>query len=266
MFLSDGQLLTLLEAPKPIITGLDLGPPNERYAKNSPVQPASVDLTIGSIYDPGAEPGKLGSADQPRSELILKSGQTAVITTTETCKFPASIGAFGFPPNEVSSKGILMTNPGHVDPGYEGRMTFTVINMGQEDYGLQAGGNIVTLLLFWLDHPAQRPLDTRREVASAGSNIPELLARLSPDFLDVSRRAHKAARSEEKLTRIIGLLAPIVISALTLGLSILYFQESTDTEVSDLKARVSNADHLNEIETRVKSLEQQADSKGPGTP
>lgn len=148
VFLTDAELHALLDLDPRILDGLRRG--EDRYAEDAQVQPASVDLTIGSVFVPGTEEGRLGSTTHPRRTLMLESGQTALVTTRETCNLPADLGAIGFPPSQVSSQGLLMTNPGHVDPGYEGPMRFTVINMARETYPLRHGDRIVTLLLFRL--------------------------------------------------------------------------------------------------------------------
>ncbi|HXH11371.1 MAG TPA: hypothetical protein VNP04_16615 [Alphaproteobacteria bacterium] len=53
-----------------------------------------------------------------------------MVLTLEEFNLPGSIAVVGFPPSHVSFQGILMTNPGHVDPGYVGRMRFTVMKKG----------------------------------------------------------------------------------------------------------------------------------------
>lgn len=64
---------------------------------------------------------------------------------------PAKLAGIGFPPTSVSAKGVLMTNPGHVDPGFIGHLQFTLINMGKDRFTLAQADRIVTLLLFELD-------------------------------------------------------------------------------------------------------------------
>ena len=82
-----------------------------------------------------------------------------------------------------------MTNSGHVDPGYAGRMRFTVINMGSQDYILRQGDEIVTMLLIELSGSAQRDWLMRHGGNPAGPPTQDDIDRLSADFLDVDRRA-----------------------------------------------------------------------------
>jgi dCTP deaminase len=260
MFLADSQLLEMLQADHPIVTGvqLDLGTSD---SSESPVQPCSLDLRIGEVFKPGALPGKPGAAGTPRSAMELQPGETAVITTREECHLPDNLAAIGFPPNSVSSRGILMTNPGHVDPGYDGKMTFTVINMGQEDYMLVAGEKIVTLLFFTLDPPASKDLRTRREARPETSKVESLLSVLSADFLNISGRVRVAAATEEQKTRRRSLFVPILISLV----AIIGSGAVLRGEISDLKAQTSAFADSRKLEKEITSLRKQLAHIEPST-
>jgi deoxycytidine triphosphate deaminase len=77
------------------------------YAKDSPVQPASLDLRIGKIYLPGVGADELGSTQKPLREWSLRTGHTAVVVTREILHLPSDLAAIGFPPASVSSRGLL---------------------------------------------------------------------------------------------------------------------------------------------------------------
>lgn len=252
MFLADSELLKMLQAENPIITELQLEE-GANDSSESPVQPCSLDLRIGEIFKPGARPGKPGAAGTPQIAMELHPGETAVITTREECHLPANLGAIGFPPNSVSSRGVLMTNPGHVDPGYDGKMTFTVINMGQEDYMLVAGEKIVTLLLFTLNPPASKDLRTRRETLPETSKVDTLLSVLSADFLNISGRVRVAAATEEQKTRRVALFVPLLVSVLAIIGSAVVVRG----EISDLKAQTSAFADSRKLEREITSLRQE---------
>src|SRR5688572_5276125 len=119
--------------------------PDDPDAPDSPVQPASIDLVIGNIYVPDTRADDLGGVATPRDDYCLGAGETAVVTTQEQLTMPTDVGAIGFPPSSVSENGILTTNPGHIDPGYRGVLSLTVINMGRRSYDLKRGARILTL-------------------------------------------------------------------------------------------------------------------------
>jgi dCTP deaminase len=259
MFLSDAQLQQRLTESPELFDGLKWEP--DDWSESAAVQPASVDLTIGNIYVPGTEDDKPGSPSRPRDAWSLDAGQTAVVTTAEVCNLPAELGAFGFPPSSVSSKGLLMTNPGHVDPGYSGTMSFTVINMGQERFVLHRGDPIVTLLVFELAAPAHCDWRTRNAALpprKPGAVSVDTLDGLSSDFLDISRRVHKAASSEELKTRRWSIVAPIAVTAISAFVLAWTTQQSQNDEVDRLRERTatleSRLDALR-LDQRVKALE-----------
>ena len=204
MLLSDQKLV---ELDPNIIKGLDRS--GDLYAANSRIQPASIDLTIGDIFLPEMKEGKKGSLQNPFHYYSLRSGHTAIVQTKEELELPSNLAAIGFPPSRVSSKGLLMTNPGHVDPGYKGRMKFTIINMGRESYPLKTDEIIVTLLFFHLAPAAKKSFSER--VPNIQGNVgEEELSKLGRDFLDVERRAASITKKYAWL----GIGVPIVVAAI----------------------------------------------------
>src|SRR5260370_40399115 len=213
--LRDFDLIANITAPAPavpFIEGVEL--PANPYSKDSPVQSSSIDLHIGKIYLPGVKEGDLGGAQNPKSDHVLKTGETAAVTTRETLHLPGNIAALGYPPSRVSFKGLLMTNPGHVDPGYEGVMRFTVINMAKDPYPLERGKEIVTLLLFSMDQAAHADWRQRNP---EGSRLPTQaqINRLAEDFVNVESRAKKIAKKKGvQWTLIVTILASILVALL----------------------------------------------------
>lgn len=193
-------------------------------SRNSPIQACSIDLHIGRIQIP-SETGQEGVVEFSSSgnDHSLETGQTAVLTTTELLNMPGNVAGFGFPPSKVSIKGLLMTNPGHVDPGYQGPMHFTVINMGRRPYSLRIGDPICTLLFFELDSSVQTDWGQRRGIApntvlhqSKGLDENDV-NRLAKDFVDVEKRAKAIAN--EIVTRA-GWRASILAALVSIGIAL----------------------------------------------
>ncbi len=82
------------------------------FEDGSPIQPCSIDLSIGELFLPSDDPDETAL-----NEHILKPGQTCVAISNEKMCLPANIAGIGFPPSRLAVKGLLMTNPGHIDPG-----------------------------------------------------------------------------------------------------------------------------------------------------
>jgi deoxycytidine triphosphate deaminase len=256
MFLTDEEIETEARANPSLVKNLVVGP--DAYAAESLIQPASLDLTIGAIYLPEADSGKPGSIGSPRKSYPLHPGQTAVVQTLEILTFPNDLAGIGFPPSSVSSRGILMTNPGHIDPGYSGTLEFTVINMGRESYELRVGDRIVTVLLFKLGRPCKQGWLSRRGGKAASGVTPEMLGALSKDFLDFDRRATKIAKGEESKTRLWGLLVPVVVGFVAFFGSVFQTKVATEKRIQALETEVALLEEKSSaqgLEDRVAKLE-----------
>lgn len=200
----------------------------EWQAHDSPIQASSIDLRIGMIQTARKQkwwrPGRVEKLSQKGDKQKLETGAIAVLTTDEYLNFPPTIAAIGFPPSHVSIKGLLMTNPGHVDPGYRGRLHFTVINMGKEPIPLIVGDSICTLLLFELDAAVNTDWTAREK--KAGKPIdPQTpfnglrdrkVRELGSDFINLEERAKSIANSA---VRRAGFLAAAVAAVLSAVLS-----------------------------------------------
>lgn len=255
MILRDGDLQQLIERKNnPLLSGFD--PPKEWEGKDSLVQPCSIDLHIGAIFQPGIRTGKAGSAGNPKSELVLKTGQTAVVATQESIHLPGDYAGFGFPPSHVSSRALLMTNPGHVDPGYSGQLQFTVINMGREDYVLRSKDLIVTLLIFKLATKVDADYAARHPGAVATTIAQSHIDRLSPDFVDVQKRATEIARKT---------LGYATVGATILAIILGWAFNAIDKRlegIDDMKGRLTRLEDANtslarELQTTKEQLEKQ---------
>lgn len=264
--LKDDELVQYVTGVHPIVVGIQQ--PNDWYASDSPIQPASIDLRIGKIYVPETEDGEPGSPTNPyegaTEQFIPKVGRTAIVATHEKVVLPADIAAFGFPPSAISSRGILMTNPGHIDPGYEGYLHFTVINMGCEDFALVVGDQIVTLLFAQLSGPARAAYAARTKGATPRPTTARQLSRLASDFLDIERRATKIADGAvRRVNWTVGIAGALIAAVAAIsGYIITGWQavplKDVQTQMDVLKKQVEFADTRNKLdsmEMRVKALE-----------
>ncbi len=273
--LRDEELIAAITAQPPAaryVEGVALPvDPADRYSKDSPVQASSIDLHVGNIYVPGKKQGEIGGAQNPKIDHELYTGETAVVTTKERLHLPGDVAGFGFPPSRVSFKGLLMTNPGHVDPGYEGFMRFTVINMAREVYRLRRDDAIVTLLLFRMNAAAHSNWAQRHP---EGSNLPgqPAINRLSEDFVDVEKRAKKIARAQGvkvsafvagSLTLITAFLGLVSSGHLFRNADIDSLKKRQETVEYDLTHRVDVERKLLDFDNRLKELERSNKSAGP---
>lgn len=195
------------------------------------IRGCSIELHIGPIFRPGIEAGKEGSATNPhRLSVSLEQGDTAIIQTIESFKLDSFHAGFVFPSSRVSIQGLLMTNPGHIDPGYSGPLHVTVINMGREPFSLQPGQPFLRAFINKLDAPATTQPPTSSPV------VQKLLNKLSPDFLNIKSRAEEAAKKHIDRavlrTQWLQFVFPVIatIAAAALGAAATYLSTSNRLE------------------------------------
>ena len=244
----------------------------------SPIQPCSLDLTIGKIFLPRTASGNLGGCDIPKEDHSLKVGETVVVETAEVFHLPRDIGGFGFPPTSVSNVGVLITNLGHIDPGYDGTIRFTLVNMGSHYYSLKKGQVIYTLLLFKLgaapvqDYRERHP-EVDRTIGFIGVKQ-ELLYKLSRDFLDVEHRAQDAAKSSvtsELRTPLFTAMTTGIVAVLTLGggAGLAYYrvdqveknltelENKLQNEISNLSKKMKTTTDIYELQAEIELIKDQ---------
>jgi deoxycytidine triphosphate deaminase len=243
------------------------------YRKESPIQPSSIDLHIGNIYIPGKKGKEPGSECCPKAGFTLCSGETAVVVTQERLALPKDIAGIGFPPSaKMSFKGILMTNPGHIDPGYVGRLHFTLINMGKEEFALNRGDVLVSLLLFRLSRQAASDWLTRHDPRIEEPFIQEYLDLLSPDFMDYKKKSETIAKNEvqkaefsiKKWSILTPIFAALIAALLTGGITYFGSISKMEKEIGELRASVGSMELKNKIEMldqRLKEIEKRFPQK-----
>lgn len=286
--LRDTDLVSKVTGANPIVTGFPpipakppgLAVPSDYYGPESPVQPASIDLHVGDIFIPGSKSTKKGSVGRPVEDIALGCGDTVVITSLEQLHLPTDLAAIGFPPAHLSFRGLLMTNPGHVDPGFVGHLRFAVMNVGKESITLRRNDPIVTMLFFQLAPlPVGTPVTdwaTRHGGAPQRPLAQDQVDCLSKDYLDVSNRAEtaatKAVGKSELSVKLLGLALPVVTSLLT-GLIVGYFAllqpyNEVKRDLNEVRSVVgvkdakSRLDDMSEIKRDLEEVRKAMDFKG----
>jgi deoxycytidine triphosphate deaminase len=110
----------------------------------------SYDLTVGTIFWEGKV-----IREQPGSpaQVVVPPGGVIGIFTAEEIALPDDVCATAFAINEMSSKGFLVLNPGHVDPGFKGPLTVKALNVRKTNIAISQGDPIFTVIFQRLDRP-----------------------------------------------------------------------------------------------------------------
>ncbi|ODA35534.1 dCTP deaminase [Planctopirus hydrillae] len=196
-FLSDVEINSLINSSEPIIKDIDLSQSIGNI--NSRIQPCSVDLSVGLIFLPSAEP-KEKLEDYPRVERYsLPVGASVRIETKEAFHLPNDIGGIAVAPARVSRRGILISDTGHIDPGFKGKIRLTLINFGNSDFLLEKNHTIATVLLFRLNSKPESDWSSlTNNVDTPYSHGLDDIKYLAADLLSVEKRATHAASKEAK--------------------------------------------------------------------
>jgi deoxycytidine triphosphate deaminase len=238
---------------------------NRDYSEKNPFQQCSIDLSVGHIYVPETDPEKLGGALNPKiDEHVLEAGHTVMIRTKDKITMPANIGGICFSPSRLALKAILITNMGHVDPGYSGHLHFTAINMGREAFTFRDGDIICSMIFFRLANEVQPfgperfdPFITATRTLPIPHVIAQFFPKLAKDFVDVQKRAEAVADKKIKEIKLWQWLVPIITGVvLAFGTFIhLWINKPLEIEVSKIKEQIMAIEKKSNFEERLIRLE-----------
>jgi len=149
--LSGGQIKKLVESGE-----LRIEPFNSEQ-----VQPASYDLRVGTkILASPISPEKLGKAvflNKENSSYDVQSGQMVGVISHERLELPLELcGRFGIR-SYFARRGIDAFGGLQLDPGYRGRLTLNLLNVGPEPIKLNLDELLFSIEFEKLDEPAEVP-------------------------------------------------------------------------------------------------------------
>lgn len=136
-------------------------------------QPASVDVTLGDTVRVYGPPRRAGARRVVRLDDIpddltdevdigegfrLRPGDFVLATTTEHVTLPGNVCGFLHGRSTLGRLGLLIhATAGLIDPGYAGRITLEVANIGELILELRAGDPIGQLTFERTSSPVSRP-------------------------------------------------------------------------------------------------------------
>lgn len=108
--------------------------------KEERIDNVAYELCLGDeVYLTDSSSGKKEILDDKNSQVIIKPGQFALLLTKETLKIPINILAFISIKFSQKIKGLVNISGFHVDPGFEGKIIFSVYNAGPVTIVLDRG-------------------------------------------------------------------------------------------------------------------------------
>lgn len=147
--LSGRQIIQLVKASKLIIDPFD----------KTLVQPATYDLRLGSkVLASPLGPDEFGSViplNDNSPSYRIQTGQMVGVISAERLELPLDIcgGEFGIR-SEYARRGIIAFGGVQLDPGWRGRLTMNLQNVGPEPVTITLNAPFFTVAFHRLDKPA----------------------------------------------------------------------------------------------------------------
>lgn len=115
-----------------------------KKADRKSVEPCSYDMKIGTIF----RDGQIVNESHPKAneQVMVQPGEVISVFTLEELDLPNNIAATAFAMNSQSSRGLLVLNPGHIDPGFEGPLTVKALNLRKVPLALSRVDPIFTVV------------------------------------------------------------------------------------------------------------------------
>lgn len=120
----------------------------------------SYDLRIGTIFKNDEVISNTRGYDNTKIVQILPS-EIVTFLTLEIVQIPEFLCATVFPINGKSSKGLLILNPGHIDPGFKGPLSICAINLSKETIPVNLEEEIFTIFFETLNEPTEKYLGNK---------------------------------------------------------------------------------------------------------
>jgi dCTP deaminase len=163
-------------------------------------------MRIGSEYfvtptdDSGdANSHSLKTLDDGES-FAIPPGQFAYVITRETVKIPKGVLAFISIRTTVKWKGLINVSGFHVDPGYQGRLTFSVYNAGPASIHLRSGDAVFLIWFADLDAETDYAKTAKDLVPPENSRIDTAaLAPISGELHSLNGLATRLKNTENSL-------------------------------------------------------------------
>jgi len=163
--LSDVDIKKYLKAKKIEIE------PLEDFEKQ--IQPSSVDMRLGNEFksfkiirkpyidpkDPTDLATYMESEIIPEGEaFIIHPGEFALATTFEAVKIPDDLVARVEGRSSMGRLGITMhVTAGYIDPGFEGKITLEISNIGKMPVALYPGQRVCQIVFETMTTPSEKP-------------------------------------------------------------------------------------------------------------
>ncbi|MFZ5452503.1 MAG: dCTP deaminase [Thermodesulfobacteriota bacterium] len=183
------------------------------------IQPSSLELSLGKEVFISSRKDLYLLNDKDK-HITIPPGDFALLITREYIKIPNNCMAFISIKSKYKFKGLINISGFHVDPGFEGKLKFSVFNAGTTGLILSYGDPVFILFITYIqgetkkntcEHNRQRHIDAKDMEPLIGAQIP------------LHELAHRLRDVETKIKIFGGALGGILIALIASLLSWLVF-------------------------------------------
>ncbi|MCC8410992.1 hypothetical protein LJ707_18780 [Mucilaginibacter sp. UR6-1] len=159
--------------------------------KEENIKQAAYELSLGSeVYRTDAPQGKIESLDDKNKTVEINPGQFILLLTKETVNIPPNKLAFISIKAKHKLKGLVNVSGFHVDPGFHGKLLFSVYNAGPSTLTLKTG---IKYFLIWFAELKSEA--SKEEIYNKKDNHHQGQDGIDPDYIDALKKGEMASPS-----------------------------------------------------------------------
>lgn len=205
-------------------------------------------------------------------EVVIPSGQFAILLTEEFVKIPPSTMGFISLKFSIKGTGLINVSGFHVDPGYEGRLIFSVYNAGPTAISMTRGQDLFLLWLADLDRtsaapyikaaPEQLPASIPEDMVSKANHRIRSLQQVSERLDELDRELGLIKTVTKFLIAAIGAAGVLIAAIRFFGESSVVNGGADNEAVSQVQQQAGNNVVENEIESTAEGVRNDVSTNG----
>lgn len=169
--------------------------------------------------------------------IVIPPGQFGFLLTEEVVSIPKNVMGFISLKSKAKFQGLINVSGFHVDPGFEGRLIYSVFNAGPTALPLSRGDNLFLLWLADLSGRAQKPYyKLKPGYVEIPTDLVSGVSRETHSLQDLANRVDalsEAVRTIKSLATGAATALGLLIAFLTLAVTIWALSPEAPDEVSE---------------------------------
>ncbi|MEQ9468006.1 MAG: hypothetical protein RLN88_11380 [Ekhidna sp.] len=147
-YLGSEKLKKLIES-KNIIS-----PTPDSSKLSAKIKHGAYELSLGDeVFETDSVDGKRRELTKKKEQVVINPGQFVLLLTEESIRVPKDKIAFISIKAGIKLRGLINVSGFHVDPGFEGKLVFSVYNAGSGPISLERGSQYFLIWFAELDVP-----------------------------------------------------------------------------------------------------------------